>query len=43
MGRSGILGQVHERSCPRLEGAGDRQAVEEAEAGEYKLLEPGEG
>lgn len=38
MGKSGLLGRVHRRSCPGPEGAGDRQAAEEAEAGEGKAF-----
>ena len=40
MGGSGLLGQVLGRSGFRLEGAGDKQAAEEAEASKGKFSEP---
>lgn len=43
MGGSGLLGQVLERSSLRLEGAGDKQAAEEAEASKGEFSEPGIG
>lgn len=43
MGRSGFLGQVLGRSGLRLEGAGDKEAAEEAEASKGEFSEPGIG
>lgn len=43
MGGSGLLGQVLGRSGFRLEGAGDKQAAEEAEASKGKFSEPRNG